>query len=209
MSAITPSFAELESKIIAKARRGDAGAGDAWLALYDAAQDADGTGDLETRAAKRLQQRKNNEYKSRRAAQTPVAVGPRDGITQKRDPSDPVPDLGVVAFIDDDNDDDKRVWTRAMIIGAGLSGTRFKAPDAIDDDTDDDAARFDAAVEAAKLEVKARDRVVLECLADDKLTVAQTARRVGKTDQAIYAAIKRMRPVIARHMRQVAIGGAA
>jgi hypothetical protein len=200
MSALT--FSEIEAEIIAEARRGDAGAGDAWLALYDAAHADDGTGDLAARAAKRLQQRKNNEYKSRRAIWSPVAVGPRDGITK----SDAMPDIRRPVAVDDD----KRVWTRSMIIAAGLAGTRIKAPDAFDDDdTDAEAARLDAAVEAAKLEVKPRDRVILACLVDDKLSVSQTARRVGKTDQAIYASIKRMRPVIARHMRQVAIGGAA
>ena len=214
MSAIAPSFAELESKIIAKvakaakARRGNDGAGDAWLALYDAAQDADGAGNLAARAANRLKQRKNDEYRSRRQIQHPVAMAPRGGITKRRDPDDAVPDLGAVVFF---VDDDKRVWTRTMIVTGGLAGTRFKAPDALGDDTDnndDDAARFDAAVESAKIEVKPRDRVVLACLVDDKLNVVQTARRVGKTKQAVYASIKRMRPVIARHMRQVAIGGA-
>ena len=198
------SFAEMESKIIAKAMRGDDGAGDAWLALHDAAHGDDGDGDLASRYSKRLKQRKNDEYRSRRAIRTPVAIGPRDGITKKIDDDDVVPDLSP-GFVDDD----KKVWTDEMIVAYGLAGTRFKAPDALGDDTDsdDDAARFEDAVEAAKLEVKDRDRVVLVCLVDDKLNVAQTARHVKKTKQAIYEAIKRIRPVIARHMRQ-AIGGA-
>ena len=209
MSAL--SFEEIEAKIVAKARRGDAGAGDAWLALHDAAQSPDGDGDLAKRAAKRLQQRKNDRYRSRRAIRTPVAMAPCDGMTQKRDAGDAVPDLPDLSpsFVDDDNDD-KKVWTRSMIISTGLAGTRFRAPDAFgDDDADDDAARFEDSVEAAKIEVKPRDRVVLECLVDKKLSVKQTARRVGKTDSAIYAAIKRMRPVISRHMRQATIAGGA
>ena len=205
---IAPSFAKLEAEIIAKARQGDKNAGDAWLALHDAAHRSRGAGDLAAHAARKLKQRKNAEYRSRRGIYTPVAVAPRDGITNRRDPDDAVPDLSPgFVFVDDD----KKVWTRSMIIAGGLSGTRLKAPDAfLDGDADDgdsDAARFEDAVEAAKIEVKDRDRVVLVCLVDDKLNVDQTARRVGKTKQAIYASIKRMRPVIARHMRQ-AEGGA-
>jgi len=206
MSALT--FSEIEAKIIAKARRGDAGAGMAWLALHDAASAADGEGNLAARAALRLRQLKNDEYRSCRAIWTPVAVGPRDGRTQKCDPSDLVPDHGAAIVANDD----KKVWTREMVIASGIAGTRVHAPAVFDTDAEDDAARFEAAVEAAKIEVKPRDRVVLGCLVDDKLSVKQTARRVGKTDQAIYASIKRMRPIIARHMRDMrdgAIGGAA
>jgi len=195
MSALS-SFAEMEAKIIAKAKRGADDAGMAWLALHDAAQSPDGDGDLAARAAWRLKQRRNDEYRSRRGIYTPVAVGPCDAMTQKRDAADAVPNLSP-GFVDDD----KRVWTRAMIIASGLAGTRLKAPDEFDDDTDSDAdARFHAAVEAARLKVKPRDREVLACVYDERLSVAQTACRVGKTKQAIYEAIGRIAQ---------AIGGAA
>jgi DNA-directed RNA polymerase specialized sigma24 family protein len=194
MSAIAPSFAELESKIIAKAKRGAKDAGDAWLALHDATQDADVDGDLETRAARRLKQRRNDECRTRRNIQHPVAFGPRDGITQKCGVDDPVPHLRRPVV----DADDKSVWTREMVAASGIAGTRIKAPDA-DDDTDEDT-RFEAAVDAARLKLKPRDRAVLACVYDERLSVKQTADRVKKTPQAIYASMKRI---------AVAIGGAA
>ena len=183
------SFAEIEAEIIAKARRGDDGAGEAWLALHDAARDADGDGDLASRYRQRVRQHKNDEYRSRRAVQTPVAMAPRDAMTQRRDADDTAPDLSPV-FVDDD----KRVWTRAMIIAAGLSGTRFRSPDAFGDDAEDD--EFNARVEAARLKIKPRDRVVLACVYDEQLSVAQTARLVKKTNAAIYASLKRIAQAI-------------
>jgi len=194
MSAL--SFADLEAKIIAKARRGAADAGAAWLALHDAALDADGDGDLATRAANRLKQIKNDECRTRRNIQHPVAMAPRDGITQKCGVDDPVPHLRR-PVVDADDKKTKSVWTREMLVASGIAGTRIKAPDAFGDDAE---GEFNARVDAARIKVKPRDRVVLACVYDERLSVAQTARRVGKTDAAIYASLKRI---------AWAIGGAA